>query len=191
MSLDNIDNSTEAWNQNSSFEQESVKEDVFDILSIEPCPNCSKDMISWKCSDSEFCWYWHWQDYLDSIVEKRVNMSQKMKWNWERIELKTISWNKFYYYDYHWRINETHALIEVKIWKIIYRVDVKYEILNKDDVYIIKNIFIDKIEKRKNIRDSNWNRKKIWEEKFFDYKEMKKYMFTVLSDYKFNKFFNG
>ena len=43
-------------------EIEETKGYLKDILEVEPCPNCGKDMIAWKCSDSKMCWYWHWED---------------------------------------------------------------------------------------------------------------------------------
>ena len=65
-------------------------------------------------------------------------------------------------------------------WKK-YKVEIKYEILNKDDIKNISSISI--IWEIK----TQWKNKR-WKKTYFEYKELKKYIFAVLSDYRFNKF---
>lgn len=162
-------------------EIEETKGYLKDILEVEPCPNCGKDMIAWKCSDSKMCWYWHWEDYFLEKIEKKRQLSESLKWNWEKHQLIALNWKKFFYFDFHWRIQNTTALMEFEIdWKK-YKVEIKYEILNKDDIKNISSISI--IWEIK----TQWKNKR-WKKTYFEYKELKKYIFAVLSDYRFNKF---
>ena len=65
-------------------------------------------------------------------------------------------------------------------WKK-YKVELKYEILNKDDIKNVSSISI--------IWDiqTQWKNKR-WKKTYFEYKQLKKYVITILSDYRFNKF---
>lgn len=168
-----------------SFNIDFVKEDVSDILNIEPCPNCSRNLINWKCEDSKNCWYWHWQDYLDKKEEQKEKKSLNMMWNWKKYELITILWEKFNYYDFFWRVKENTANLEIEIKWEIYRFNVEYEIIETDSHKTIENIrFIWSVE----IQSKDKKGKIRWKTYYFKYNDLKKYTFWVLADIRFNKF---
>lgn len=173
----------QVWIQ--SFTQYPVKDNVSSILEIEPCPNCGKDMVAWKCSDSKICWYGHGQNYLDKKTEQRLQRSLYMQWNWQKYELITLLGEKFYYFDYYWRIKENRATIELYIkWEIL-KFEVEYEIKESTLGKTIENIrFFWDIKKQS--YDKTWKRR--FKKHFIEYKILKKYVFSVLSDIRFNKF---
>ncbi|MDD2908037.1 MAG: hypothetical protein PHH98_05350 [Candidatus Gracilibacteria bacterium] len=180
MPLDKQKN-TFSKNITSSFRQESVKDRVFDVLNIEPCPNCGRDMINGKCIDSKICGYGHGEDYLADKEEKRLIKSLDMMGNGEKYELTTLTGEKFFFFDFYGRIKKRNAILELEVKGKRYKVEVSYEILIKDEVKNIASISI--------IGDIKTQEKnKRWKKFYFDYSEMKKYIFSVLSDYRFNKF---
>lgn len=154
---------------------------IKDILEVEPCPNCGKDMIAWKCSDLKLCWYWHWEDYFLEKIEKKRIFSENLKWNWEKYQLIALNWEKFFYFDFHWRIQNNTALLELEIESKKYKFEVIYEISNRYDTKKISSILI--IWEIK----TQWKNKR-WKKVYFEYKQLKKYVITILSDYRFNKF---
>lgn len=171
-------------NHSTSLDFEAIsttKGYIKDLLEVEPCPNCGKDMVSWKCSDSKMCWYWHWEDYFLEKIELKRHLSETLKWNWEKYELITINWKKFCYFDFHWRIKENNAILDLEIdWKK-YKVEVLYEIFNKDEMKNISSISI--------VWDIKTQLKsKKWKKVYFEYRDLKRYVFAVLTDYRFNKF---
>jgi len=171
--------------ENQSFTQDSVKDDISSILEIEPCPNCGKDLIAWKCSDSKICWYGHGQDYLDKKEKQRLQKSLYMQWNWQKYELITLLGEKFYYFDFYWRINQNSAILEIDIkWEVL-KFEVKFEIKEWPLGKTIENIiFIWDIKKQSKDKSGKSRFKK----HFKEYKILKKYAFSVLSDIRFNKF---
>ncbi len=158
---------------------------VEEILKIEPCPNCWWDLLNWKCENYKSCWYWHGDDYLKNKEEQRLQKSINMIWNWEKHMLKTFWWEEFYYFDYFWRIKETKAILDFEINWEVYKVEVEYNIKENEIGKIIENIrFKSNIKKQIKLK----NNKVRWNKVFFDYQKLKKYVFLILTDIKFNNF---
>lgn len=160
---------------------ESVKKDVELLINEETCPNCGSSMFGGKCENYDWCWYWHWDDFEWILCEDLIIKNEKIDWNWKKYELTTIWWEKFYFYNYFWRIENNKANIQIKIWEKLLKINLSYEILENDEIKTIWNI---KILSKVKIKQKNWK----WKDCFVYYRDLKKYIISVLSDTRFNNY---
>lgn len=181
--INSIDSSLEDNNVLQLSESEkyrlSVQNDVDILVNEQTCPNCSASMFDWKCENIESCWYWHWDDHIEKVMQKKEKLSNSLIWNWQKYELTTLWWEKFYFYNYYWRIESDKANIQVKVnWKKL-KMNVFYTISENDDIKQISNIRFDwKIK----VLDNWW-----WKDTYINYRELKRYISIILLDTRFNK----
>lgn len=164
---------------------ESVKEYIRVLVSEQTCPNCWASLFDWMCENLDTCWYWHWDEFLDKqkqkeedILDKKEKLSLSQKWNWKKYKLSTIWAKSFNFYNYYWRIEKEKANIQIEIDWVKLKMNLVYSIEEKDDIKQINNIrFIGKVKKYK-----SWS----WQEVFINYRDLKKYVITILLDTRFN-----
>ncbi|MDD3145231.1 MAG: hypothetical protein PHV23_03930 [Candidatus Gracilibacteria bacterium] len=158
---------------------------VEDILEIEPCPNCGGDLLNGKCENYKSCGYGHGDDYLRNKEEQRLQKSINMMGNGEKHILKTFGGEELYYFDYFGRIKENEAILEFELDGEVYKVEVEYDIKENNFAKTIENIrFKSSIKKQIKLKNNKIRRNKV----FIDYKKLKKYVFLILTDIKFNNF---
>ncbi len=185
--INSIDSSIEEKNTTKDSDaqkyMESVQEDIHVLVNEQQCPNCEASMYAWKCENIETCWYWHWDDHIKKIIEKKEQKSEKLSesltWNGQKYELTTLSGEIFYFYNYYWRIESDKANIQIEAnWKKL-KMNILYNLVENDDIKQISSIrFVWKIKKLE-----AWE----WKDIYINYRELKKYISIILLDNRFNK----
>ncbi len=149
------------------------KDSVDSVLEIEPCPNCNTDMTSRKCLN---CWYWLWEDYIQHLTEKASllgvrSVSKKLI---NKTELRTITGEYFFVFQDSCVISQSSAsfLIEISWEKIRFSTD--FSVLKKEDSNIVYNIKFNSMPEV----NKGWK----WKKKYIDFKYLKKFAFSILTD---------
>ena len=176
------------------------------------CPNCWNDSIDWLCQDDENCWYWHWENFSELILnelekkrityyfkeENKLNVNFNWNWNWEKVEI-VVLWliRHIYLYNYKSRIKENEWIIEFNDNNKRYKVSFWYKFSEINNFHekswknkIIKDKNIDlKYQKwlrwKLKVLEKKWNK---WTPVYYEYHDLYLIIKSILLDKKFNKF---
>lgn len=132
---------------------------------------------------------WNYEKVQVDIFKKSVFLSKTSSFNLDKkIELKTICWKEFYFFDIPWRIEKDQANIQFEFKWQIYKLNIDYKIslngdVNDDNEH--KEVHKKDIKIKWKIKVLKWWK---FEESLFNENNIIDIIFTILNDYKYNKY---